>query len=62
MSDCEYVENYRGFDIILTNAGYDSLRYEVRHGSQVCGDYLLYDHALSAVDLWHKYFGDGKND
>lgn len=58
----EYVENYKGFDIILTNVGYDGTRYEVCHGSQVCGDYLLFDDALSAVDMWHKYFGDDKND
>lgn len=62
MDYCEYVENYRGFDILLTNDGFNSNRYVVRHGLQVCGDYLLYHHALSAVDLFYKYFGDDKND
>lgn len=58
----EFVQDYKGFDIIRTDSGYDSLRYEVWHGSHLCLDCLLYSDALSFVDAWHKYFGCDKND
>ena len=50
-------EVYRGFTVVRADYG-----YVVMHDSSICGDFSLYSDALHAIDLWHKYFGDDKDE
>lgn len=50
-------EVYRGFTVVRADYGYVVMR-----DHELCGDFVTYSDALNAVDLWHKYFGDDKND